>query len=103
MRCRRKAVWSMKGHVMTKALLVMFALILAMDVMHYADGTQSATAQQDKMQIGRYQIAAWAAQSGARTHHAGYYVLDAVTGKIIDSFAEVHMTEKVEDVIHKPE
>ncbi len=93
----------MNGDVMTKALLIIVAMVLGIALMYYGGSTQSATAQEDKMQIGRYQISAWAAQAGARTHHAGYYVLDTVTGKIIDSGAEVHTTEKAEDVIRKPE
>ncbi|UCE80087.1 MAG: hypothetical protein JSV13_05515 [Nitrospiraceae bacterium] len=93
----------MKGDVMTKALLIIVAMLLGVALMLYGGSTQSVTAQEGKTQIGRYQISAWAAQAGARTHHAGYYVLDTVTGKIIDRGAEVHTTEKAEDVIRTPE
>lgn len=40
--------------------------------------------------VGRYQISAWASYSGARVHHSGYYVLDTVTGKVVDKGHEIH-------------
>lgn len=45
---------------------------------------------QDRGDIGRYQISSWASYSGARVHHAGYYVLDTTTGKVVDSHHEIH-------------
>ncbi len=40
--------------------------------------------------IGKYQISAWAAQSGPTAHHAGYYIIDTTTGQVTDSKAEIH-------------
>ena len=50
----------------------------------------SALAQGEKEQVGRYQISAWASYSGARVHHSGYYVIDTVTGKVVDRDHEIH-------------
>jgi hypothetical protein len=50
----------------------------------------SALAQGTGEQIGRYQISSWASYSGERIHHSGYYVLDTVTGKVVDSEHEIH-------------
>jgi hypothetical protein len=40
--------------------------------------------------IGKYQVSAWAAQSGPTAHHAGYYIIDTTTGQVTDSKAEIH-------------
>lgn len=50
----------------------------------------ASAAQGEAGAIGRYQISAWASYSGERVHHSGYYVLDTVTGKIVDSGHEIH-------------
>lgn len=50
----------------------------------------SALAQGEQGQIGRYQISAWASYAGAKVHHSGYYVLDTITGKVVDSGHEIH-------------
>jgi hypothetical protein len=50
----------------------------------------SALAQGEPEQVGRYQLSAWASYAGARVHHSGYYVLDTVSGKVVDSGHEVH-------------
>jgi hypothetical protein len=50
----------------------------------------SALAQGEQEQVGRYQISAWASYAGARVHHSGYYVLDTVSGKVVDKGHEVH-------------
>jgi hypothetical protein len=50
----------------------------------------SALAQGEQGQIGRYQISAWASYAGAKVHHSGYYVLDTVTGKVVDRGHEIH-------------
>jgi hypothetical protein len=45
--------------------------------------------------IGRYQISSWAAQTGnAGYHHSGYYILDTVTGDVVDQSMEVHGPEE---------
>jgi hypothetical protein len=93
----------MKGDVLAKTLLIIISILLVLVLIQNGSDTPSATAQESKTTVGRYQISAWAAQAGARTHHAGYYVLDTVTGKIVDSGAEVHTSEKLEKIIREPE
>jgi hypothetical protein len=45
--------------------------------------------------IGRYQIISWAAQTGnAGFHHSGYYILDTVTGEVVDQKLEMHGPEE---------
>jgi len=41
-------------------------------------------------EVGRYQISAWASYAGERVHHSGYYIVDTVTGKVVDRGHEVH-------------
>lgn len=41
-------------------------------------------------EIGRYQISSWASYSGERVHHSGYYILDTMTGKVVDRGHEIH-------------
>ncbi len=50
----------------------------------------AAQAQGGQERIGRYQLSAWASYSGSRVHHCGYYVLDTVTGRIVDRGHEIH-------------
>ncbi len=76
----------------TKILLVLIAILLAANLFSGVFSTDRATAGSGE--IGRYQIAAWAAQSGSYTHHSGYYVLDTVTGKVVASKSEVHTSNK---------
>jgi len=48
------------------------------------------TIEPEKENVGRYEIAAWGAHSGARLHASGYYVLDTATGKIVDKGHETY-------------
>lgn len=91
----------MKLDIFAKTLLIIIALLLAGILVQNFGATRTAYA--GKGDIGRYQIAAWAAQAGARTHHNGYYVIDTTTGKVVDSGAEIHSEESIEKVIHKKE
>jgi len=95
----------MKSDVMIKTLLGIIAVLLFIIVVQGLTGTAPAIAENSEKSIGRYQISAWAARAGSLTHHAGYYIVDTVTGKVVDSKAEVHSHQpiEVEDVIHKPE
>lgn len=43
--------------------------------------------------IGRYQISSWASYAGERAHHSGYYIIDTVTGKVVDRGHEIHGIE----------
>lgn len=93
----------MKGSLLTKILLIVIAGLMALNLVIYLNLTKKAEAEQGRDSVGRYQIAAWAAQAGARTHHNGYYIVDTVTGKIVDSGAEIHTEEEIEKVIKKKE
>jgi len=78
----------MKVDIFTKALLILIVILLALNLLNGMLSNRTVSAA--KVEVGRYQIAAWAAQSGSYTHHSGYYVLDTVTGKIVASKSEVH-------------
>ncbi len=76
-----------------KGLKVLLGLIALLLLLNLASGLQSRPAMAAG-EIGRYQISAWAAQSGTYMHHSGYYVLDTITGKVVASKSEVHGPEK---------
>lgn len=84
----------MKTDRIAKALLTVIAVLLFMNFLCSAFPVGPANAVKGNEEIGRYQVASWAAQSGAYTHHSGYYIIDTITGKVIDSKAEVHSSEK---------
>jgi hypothetical protein len=84
----------MKGEYLNKLLLGIIALLLLMNFMQGLFSANTASAQNDSEQIGRYQVSAWAAQSGRIGHHSGYYVIDTITGKLVDSKAETHTTKE---------
>ena len=80
----RRELW------ITAALWVIAVLLL----MHFLQGLFTAgpaRAVRNEGEVGRYQITSWAAHSGGTTHHSGYYVLDTVTGEVVDRVAEVHV------------
>ncbi|RMG04436.1 MAG: hypothetical protein D6726_03335 [Nitrospirae bacterium] len=78
----------MQTDTFTKVMLVIIALLLALNLI--GDGLSTRTAKAENSEVGRYQISAWSAQSGSYTHHSGYYILDTITGKVIASKSEVH-------------
>lgn len=78
----------MKENRLIKVLLSVIAVLLFLNLLHTVS-TRTAVAVQNE-EIGRYQISAWAAQSGAFIHHSGYYIIDTKTGRLVDSKAEVH-------------
>jgi hypothetical protein len=80
----------MKADRAIKLLLCVIALLLLLNL---ASSFQSKPAMAAG-EIGRYQISAWAAQSGTYMHHSGYYVVDTTTGKVVASESEVHGPEK---------
>lgn len=84
----------MKTDRFTKALLVIIAVLLFMNLVSSLMPARQATAQQEAGKVNRYQIAAWAAHSGGLGHHAGYYVLDTTTGKVVDKHEEAHEATK---------
>jgi hypothetical protein len=82
----------MKDNFQNKFLLTVIALLLLLNL---ATGLMtSAPAVAENGGTGRYQIAAWAAQSGPYQHHSGYFVVDTVTGKVIESRSEVHSAKE---------
>lgn len=84
-------------------MLTIIALLLFLNFVQGLGTTKTAIAESGKSEVGRYQISAWAAQAGARTHHNGYYIIDTATGKMIDSGAEIHSEESIDRVIRKKE
>jgi len=71
------------------SLIILFAILLVAMVLHIQPPGE-AVAEPPQDELGRYQISAWASYAGERTHHSGYYVLDTVTGKVVDKGHEVH-------------
>jgi len=77
----------------TKVLLVCLSLLVLLDLAGHFFPIHSASAEPEQNGIGRYQVSAWAAYAGERVHHSGYYVLDTVTGKIVDKGHSTHGIE----------
>lgn len=84
----------MKREYFNKILLGIIALLLLMNFMQGLFSANTASAEKESEQVGRYQIAAWAARSGQTSHHSGYYVVDTVTGKVVERKAETHKYEE---------
>jgi len=66
-------------------------IIALMLILNFAQGlvtTRSAEAVGETP--GRYQITSWAAHGGGFLAHQGYYILDTVTGKVVDQHSEPH-------------
>lgn len=84
----------MKVDLFTKVVLTLVAVLLFLNVVMDLFASKPALAVQEGA-AGRYQISAWAAPLGAvGAHHSGYYVLDTVTGKVIDKFEDRHEISK---------
>lgn len=71
--------------LLTTACLVL--LVAAITIFTMQPGRVHATS---KGEVGRYQISSWAAYSGEKVHHSGYYVVDTATGQIVDRGHEIH-------------
>lgn len=71
------------GGLAVACILSLFALIKPGDVQAVSSG-----------EVGRYQISSWASYAGGRVHHSGYYILDTVTGKVVDRGHEIHGIDK---------
>ncbi|MDA8077552.1 MAG: hypothetical protein M0Z79_01310 [Nitrospiraceae bacterium] len=80
----------MKTELFTKTMLVIIAVLLFLNLVSGLLPVRKAIAQQDAGPVNRYQISAWAASIGTYGHHAGYFVVDTVTGKVVDKKEEVH-------------
>lgn len=75
---------------LTNGILLILSLLLVLGLAGSFPFFKSAGAEGEQSAIGRYQIAAWGSYSGERVHHSGYYVLDTVTGRIVDQGHSVH-------------
>jgi hypothetical protein len=84
----------MKTDRYTRIILSLVAVLLLLNLMSSMLTSGSVQAQENQNEVGRYEIAAWAATSGPLGHHSGYYVLDTMTGKVIDKHFEVHGPHK---------
>jgi len=84
----------MKTDNYNKFFLFIIAVLLLMNFLHGAFSTNNAIAGSNSEGIGRYQISAWAAQIATGYHHSGYYVLDTVTGKVVESKSDVHTSKE---------
>ncbi len=80
----------MKTDLFTKVVLSAIAVLLCMNLISGLLSSRPATAEQANGQVNRYQISAWASPIGTFGHHSGYYVIDTVTGKLVDKHEEVH-------------
>ncbi len=80
----------MKKDLLHKFLLSIVAVLFLLNFMYGIFSSGTAEAVKENEDIGRYQISSWAATSGPRIHHSGYYVIDTTTGKIVNSKSEVH-------------
>ena len=84
----------MKDNCVNRILLGIIAVLLLLNFAQGLFSTNTAVADDDDDNNGRYQISAWAAQTGTGYHHSGYYVLDTVTGKVVDSKSEAHSSKE---------
>ncbi len=80
----------MKADLFTKTMLAIIAVLLFLNLISGLLPARQAVAQQDAGPVNRYQISAWAASIGTYGHHSGYFVVDTVTGKVVDKKEEEH-------------
>jgi hypothetical protein len=80
----------MKKDTLTLIGLWAVAALLFFNLFATLDEPKAALAQKDTPVLGRYQVSAWGSYTGGTTCHFGYYVVDTVTGKIIDKVLEEH-------------
>ena len=77
----------MKADRLTKVVLWTIAVLLFLNLVYNLVSSRPAVAVAGDDNVGRYQIAAWASQSGGTASHIGYYILDTTTGKVVASKA----------------
>jgi len=80
----------MKADGMTKLLLGIIAVLLALNLVGSLFSLKPASAQGEERGRLRYMIAAWGVQAQNADPRSGYYVLDTVTGKVVAKKMEVH-------------
>ncbi len=78
----------MKTNLLKALGLWTIALLLFLNLLMTVFEPGTVFAQKDTEQTGRYQISSWAASAGGQVHHHGYYILDTVTGKLVDKRLE---------------
>jgi len=83
----------MKIDLWSKVALWVIAVMLVLNFAHHVFIARPAQAIGNAEQVGRYQITSWAATTGI-AHHNGYYILDTVSGKVVDKQVEVHTREE---------
>lgn len=71
-------------------LAVAFLLFLNLAALILEPAMVFAQKDADPAARGRYQISSWAAYTGGTTCHYGYYVVDTMSGKIVDKLLEEH-------------
>ncbi len=74
----------------TKGILFFLSALAVLGLMASIFPLRYATAERGQSEIGRYQLSSWASYSGAKVHHSGYYVIDTLSGKIVDKGHEIH-------------
>jgi hypothetical protein len=79
----------MKVDRFTKVILFIIAALLFLNFAQSLLASKPVLAVSENNAIGRYQISSWAAYGGALIQHNGYYVVDTVTGKIVDKHSEI--------------
>ncbi len=80
----------MKVDRFTKVILCIIAALLFLNLAQGLLASKPVLAVSENNAIGRYQISSWAAYGGALMQHNGYYVIDTLTGKIVDRHSEVN-------------
>jgi hypothetical protein len=80
----------MKTDQFTKVMLCIIAVLLLLNLFSGLFPLRPAIAEQTGP-VNRYQISAWAATAGLYgIHHSGYYVVDTMTGKVVNEKEETH-------------
>lgn len=77
----------------SKVALWIIAVMLVLNFAHRVLMARPAQAIGTADQVGRYQISSWSAYTGGITFHSGYYILDTVTGKVVEAHMDAHRRE----------
>jgi hypothetical protein len=80
----------MKTNQLTRILLGILAVLLCINLLNSLLSSKAALAVSGSQDRGRYQIAAWGFQAQNSEPRSGYYILDTVTGKVVESKSEVY-------------
>ncbi len=80
----------MKADRLTKVLLGIVAILLAINFVSGLISSKQALATSGSESKGRYQISAWGVQPQNAEPRSGYYVVDTTTGIVVASKVEAH-------------